>query len=85
MKLFHAVDFTRSPKIRAFLENNLLLSKLGALFKVLPKGITIYDDQVAVDIGLFLPPEPKRLLTLVKSVELQTEDGKVILHLKIEN
>jgi len=85
MKLFGSVDFTGSPKVRAFLENNLLLGKLGALFKALPEGIKIYDDQVVLDIGSFLSPEQKELLSLVRSVNIKTEEGKVLLDVKIEN
>jgi hypothetical protein len=85
MKLFGSVDFTSSPKVRAFLENNILLGKLGALLKALPKGINIYDDQVVVDIGSFVTPEQERLLSLVRSVNIKTEEGKVLLDVKIEN
>jgi hypothetical protein len=85
MKLFGSMDFTGSPKVRAFLENNLLLGKLGALLNALPEGIRIYGDQVVVDIGSFLPPEPKELLKLVKSAEIHTVEGTVILDVKIEN
>lgn len=85
MKLFGSVDFTSSPKLRAFLENNLLLGKLGALFKALPEGIKIYGDQVVVDLESFLSPEQKGLLGLVRSVNVKTEEGKVLLDVKIEN
>ena len=85
MKLFGSVDFTGSPKLRAFLENNLLLGKLGALFKALPEGIKIYGDQVVVDLESFLSPEQKGLLGLVRSVNVKTEEGKVLLDVKIEN
>src|SRR5512133_2637320 len=74
LKLFRSVDFTGPPKVRAFLENNLLLGKLGSLLKVLPKGITIRNDQLAMDIEVFLPSELKRLLTLVKSIDIRTEE-----------
>jgi hypothetical protein len=84
MKLFHSVDFTGSPKLRAFLENNLMLGKLGSWFNVLPKGITIYNDQLSMDIESLTPAEYKQFLSLVKSVELQTEENKLILHVKIE-
>jgi hypothetical protein len=84
MKLFHAVDFTGSPKLRAFLENNLLLGKLGSLFHALPKGMTLYNNQIAMDVEMFTPPEHKHLLALVKSVDIQTEEGKVILKVKLE-
>lgn len=83
MKLFHSVDFTVVPKLRAFLENNLLLGRLGSLFHALPKGLTLYNNQIAMDVEMFTPPEHKHLLTLVKSVDLQTEEGKVILKVKL--
>jgi hypothetical protein len=84
IQLFGAVDLSNSPKVRAFLENNALLGKLGALFKVLPAGITLYNDQVAVDLDHFLPQEYKKFLPLVKSVDIRTEESKLILDVKIE-
>ena len=84
LKLFKSVDLARSPRIRASLENNLLLGKLGSFFKALPEGIKLYGDQVVVDIGLFLrTPEQKRIFDLIKSAEINTEAGKVILDVKI--
>jgi hypothetical protein len=85
LKLFRSVDLTGSPRVRAFLENNILLGRLGALFKALPDGITLYENQVAVDIDTFLTPDDRRLLRLVKSTEVRTEEGKVILDVKIES
>jgi hypothetical protein len=83
LKLFKSVDLTSSPKIRAFLENNLLLGKLGSLFKVLPDWINIYEDQIVVDMGSFLQtPEQKRMLDLVKSVEIRTDQAKIIFDVK---
>ena len=84
LKLFKSVDLARSPRIRASLENNILLGKLGSFFKALPEGIKLYGDQVVVDIGSFLrTPEQKRILDLIKSAEINTEAGKVILDVKI--
>jgi hypothetical protein len=86
LKLFKEVDFSGSPKARAFLENNVLLGKLGALFKVLPEGILLYEDQVSVDIGSFLQtPEQKRYLDLVKAISISTETGRIIFDVQIEN
>jgi hypothetical protein len=85
LKLFRDVDFSDSPKVRAFLENHVLLGKLGALFKALPKGIVLYEDQVSVDVGSFLTSEQKRYFDLVKAVEISTEEGRIILDIKIEN
>jgi len=85
LRLFKAVDLGRSPRIRASLENNLLLGKLGSFFKALPEGIKLYGDQVVIDIGSFLhTPNQKRLLELVKSAEINTQEGKVILDVKIQ-
>jgi len=86
LKLDKSVDFASysSPKIRAWMENNRLLGSLGSMFNVLPDGIRIYGDQVVLDLGAFLrTPEQKRLLDPVKSVEIETEEGKVILDVKI--
>jgi hypothetical protein len=86
LKLFREVDFSGSPKVRAFLENNVLLGKLGALFKALPEGIVFYQDQISVDLGSFLQtPEQKRYLQLVKAVEIRTETGTIIFDVKIQN
>jgi len=80
LKLFRSVDLARSPRIRASLENNLLLGKLGSFFKALPKGINLYGNQVVVDIESFLStPEQKKFLDLIKSAEINTEEGRVIL------
>jgi hypothetical protein len=87
LKVDHSVDFESfsSPKIRAWLENNILLGRLGALFNALPEGVKLYGNQVVVDIGSFLQtPEQKRMLNLVKSVEMSTQEGILILDVKIE-
>jgi hypothetical protein len=86
LKLFQEVDFSGSPKVRAFLENNLLLGKLGTLLKALPAGIVLYEDQISVDVGSFIQsPEQKRYLQLVKAVEISTEAGKIIFDVRIQN
>ena len=87
LKLDKAVDFASysSPKIRAWMENNRLLGSLGSLFNALPPGIKLYGNQVVVDLGAFLrTPEQKRLLELVRSVGIQTEEGQVILDIHAE-
>lgn len=87
LKLDNSVDFASysSPKLRAWMENNRLLGSLGSMFNVLPEGIKLYGDQVVVDLGVFLQtPEQKRILDLVKSVEIDTVEGKVILDVRIE-
>lgn len=82
LKLFRTVDLSGSPKIRAFLENHLLLGKLGALLNALPDGVTVYKDQVSVDIGPLLKmPEQKQLISLIHSAEIDTEDHRILLHL----
>ena len=78
LRLFSSVELKPSPKIRAFLEKNLLLGKLGSLFKGLPNWIALYNDQVAIDLGSFIKLEQKRLLDLVKSVDIKTEESKII-------
>jgi hypothetical protein len=84
LRLFKSVDLTRSPRIRASLENNLLLGKLWSFFRALPKGINLYGNQVVVDIQSFLStPEQKKFLDLIESAEINTEEGKVILDVKI--
>jgi hypothetical protein len=83
LKLFGSVDLTHPVKVRAFLENNLLLGKLGTFLKVLPAGITLYNDQVVVDLEHFLPAEYTKFLSLIKSVDIRTEEKKLILDVKI--
>jgi len=85
LKLESSVDFTSSPKVRASLENNALWGKLAALFKALPEGVNIQGDQVIVDVQVFLEtPEQRKLLDLIKSVEIRTESAKVIFDIKLK-
>lgn len=84
LKLFGSVDLTNPIKVRAFLENNVFLGKLGSLFKALPPGISLYNDQLAVDIEHFLLPEYKKFLVLIKSIDIRTDENKLILDIKIE-
>lgn len=85
LKLFRSVELTGSPKLRAFLENNLLLGKLGSLFNALPDGIFLYDDQISIDLGKFLPsPDLRQLLDLVKEMDVRTSPGKLIIDVKLE-
>jgi len=87
LKLDTSVDFASyaSPKIRAWMENNRLLGSLGSLFNALPEGIQLYGEQLVIDLGVFLrKPEQKRLLSLVRSVGIRTEEGKVILDARLE-
>jgi hypothetical protein len=87
LKLADSVDFASfsSPKIRAWLKNNILLGRLGSFFNVLPEWVKLYGEQVVLDIGAFLKTtEQKRMLELVKSVGIRTEEGKVILDVKIQ-
>jgi len=84
LKLFRSVDLARSPRIRASLENNLLLGKIGSFFKALPEGVKLYGNQVVLDLGAFLRTlEQKRFLDLIKSAEINTEAEKVILDVKL--
>jgi hypothetical protein len=86
LKLFSTVDFSGSPKARAFLENNVLLGKLGALFKALPEGIFLYENQISVDIGTFIQdPEQRRFLDLIKAVEISTEEGRIIFNVTVQS
>ncbi len=87
LKLDSAVDFASysSPKIRAWLENNILLGRVGSFFNVLPEWVKLYGEQIVLDLGVFFTTaEQKRLLDLVKSVGIRTEEGKVILDLTIK-
>jgi len=85
LRLYRSVELTNSPKVRASLENNVLLGKLGSFFKALPDWVHLYEDQVVIDLGSFLhTPEQKRMVDLIKSVEIRTEEGRVIFDAKIE-
>ncbi len=82
LKIDNAVDLASysSPKLRAWMENNRWLGSLGSLFNALPEGIKLYGNQIVVDLGSFLPTsEQKRMLDLVKSVEIRTQEATVIL------
>lgn len=87
LKLDKSVDFGSysSPKIRAWLENNILLGRVALIFNVLPQWIKLYGEQIVVDLGYFLQtPEQKQVLDIVKWVGIKTEESKVILEVKIE-
>ena len=87
LKLDTSLDLASypSPKIRAWMENNRLLGSLGSLFNALPEGVKLYGDQLVIDLGtLFQTPEQKRILPLIKSVGIHTEEGKLILAVKVE-
>jgi hypothetical protein len=67
------------------LENNILLGKLGSLFKAVPNGVNMQGDRVVVDVQSFLDtPDQRKMLDLIKSVEIRTESGKVTFDIKIE-
>lgn len=87
LKLDKFIDFASysSPKIRAWMENNRMLGTVGSFFNALPEGVRLYGDQIVIDLGAFLrTPDQKRLLALVKSVDIRTEVGKVILDARLE-
>ena len=85
LRLERSVDLTSSPKIRALLENNVLLGKLGSLFNALPNGVNMQGDQVIIDVQSFLDtPDQRKMLDLLKSVEVRTVSGKVIFDIKIK-
>src|SRR5688572_12512851 len=82
--VFQSVDITPTPKIRILLENNVVLGKLGAFFKALPEGIKLYGEQIVIDVRSFLRTEQQRkFLAMVKSMEIQTEMGKLIFDVQI--
>ena len=82
--VFQSVDITPAPKIRVLLENNILLGKLGAFFNALPEGVKLYGEQIVIDIGSFLQTEQQRkFLEWVKSLEIRTENGKLIFNVQI--
>lgn len=85
IRLNRTVEFTPSPKINAYLENKVLLGRLGSFFKVLPEGVHLHGDQVTVDLGAFLrTAEQKKWMDLIRSAEIKTEEGRAILDLHAE-
>ena len=85
LKLERSMDFLSSPKLSAELENHVFLGKLGTLFKMLPDGINIENNRVIIDVQSFLEtPEQRRLLELLKSAEISTEQAKVVVDIKIK-
>lgn len=83
LRLLRTVDMTRSPVLLAQLENKVLLARLGSLFKMLPAGIDIRGDQILVDLeAFFREPEQRVFLGMVRSAEIRTEEGRVILNIK---
>jgi hypothetical protein len=85
LRLENSPDFAASPQLHARLENQVLLAKIGAFLKALPAGVSIQGNRVDVDVASFFPAEQRRLLELVKSIDVRTEEGKVILDVKIGN
>ena len=82
--VFQSVDITPAPKIRVLLENNAILGKLGAFLKALPEGVKLYGEQIVIDVRSFLQTEQHRkFLAMLKSMEIQTEKGKLIFDVQI--
>ena len=82
--VFKSVDMTSFPKIRVLLENNAILGKLGSFFKVLPEGVKLYGEQIVIDVRSFLQTEQqKKFLDMLKSMEIETEKGKLIVGVQI--
>lgn len=74
-----------SPKVRAWLENHRLLGSLGSMFNALPDGIKLYGDQIVVDLAAFFrTPEQRKYLAWVKSADIRTEEGKILLDLRVQ-
>ena len=85
LKLERIVDIIGSPMVRVSLENHALLGQLGSLLKALPNGINIHGNQVVVDVrSLLETPEQRRMLDLVQSLEIRTEQAKLIFDVKIK-
>ncbi len=87
LKLDKSVDFASfsSPKMRLWLANHRLLGSLGSFFNALPKWAKLYGNQIVIDLDSFArTPQQKRLLKLIKSVEVETEEGKAVFDVKIQ-
>ena len=85
LRLDKSVQLGAAPTLTVWLENNLVLGRVGSVLNILPAGIKMRGDQIVVDIGSFLQsPEQRRILALIKAVEINTVEGKVILAVKME-
>ncbi len=87
LKLDKSVDFESlsSPKMRLWLENHRWLGSLGSFLNALPHWAKLYGSQLVIDLACFLhTPEQKRLLSLIKSVEISTEEGKAIFDIEVK-
>jgi hypothetical protein len=85
LRLEDSPDFAALPIIHARLENQVLLAKIGAFLKALPAGISIQGNRVDVDVSSFLNADQRRLLELIKSIEIKTEAATLILEVTIGN
>lgn len=84
LRLEPSVDLTNGARVRASLENFALLGKLGAIFKAFPHGIMMEEDQVVIDVQSFLKgPEQRKWLDLVQSLEIKTEEARIVFDVKI--
>jgi len=84
LRLAEALELDGSPRLTAWLENQLFLAGIGSFLNVLPAGIRIQGNQLTVDIESFLTtPEQKRLLQLIQWVGIKTQEGRVTLDVKI--
>jgi hypothetical protein len=84
LRLDNQVEFSGSPKITAWLETKVLLARIGSLLNVLPAGVRLREDQIILDVKSFLSTaQQQRILELIRSVEIKTEEGKVIFDVKI--
>lgn len=85
LRLEGQMDFRGSPKIHARLENKVFLARIGSFLHALPPGIHIHEDQIVVEIEAFLStPEQKRMLGLIRSVAIKTEEDKVMFDVKVK-
>jgi hypothetical protein len=85
LRLDHQVDLRDFPRVWARLENKVLLARIGSFLNVLPAGIDVRNDMVLLDIETLLyTPELKRMLDLIRSAEIRTQEGQVILDVKIK-
>lgn len=85
LRVESSVDFTHGARVSASLENFALLGKLGALFKAFQQGITMENDRITINLEAFLKePVQRKWLSLIKSMEIRTEEAGITLDIKIE-
>ena len=83
LKLEEQSDWRGTPNITAWLENHVWLANAGSLFSLLPPSVSIQGKQITVDLNRLLStPEQTRILKLIKTVVIKTDEGLLTFMIK---